>query len=371
MRVPVSVRVLRPAIVHDHLIQDGGAERVLRALMRMWPGAPVYTLAYDEESMGNDFRGHDIRVSGYGRLPGVTRWYQALLPLMDGAFRRFDLSEYDLVVSDASGWAKSVVTRPDALHVCYCHTPTRYLWSDAGRYLDEEVTYPRPVKAGIRAFTPLLRRRDVRAAAGVDRFVANSRHVADRIRRYYDRDSTVIHPPVDLARFSPGEPRGEHYLVISRLRTYKRVDLAIEACNALRAPLKVIGTGADEPRLRALAGPTVEFLGRVDDHRLASLLGSARGFLHPQEEDFGIAMVEALAAGTPVIAYGVGGASEVIEDGVTGTLFRKQTVDGMAGAIQRARSLTFDPAVLTARASGFSEERFAAEMTSLIEAAYD
>ncbi len=197
----------RVALVHDHLVQDGGAERVLRVLMHMWPEAPVYTLVYDPREMGPDISGADIRTSAWQRLPAARRHYQALLPFIDRAFRRFDLSGYDLVISSASGFAKSVRTLPATLHVCYCHTPTRYLWGDSDSYI-ADLPYPRPVKSLVRSIRPRLRAADLRGARGVDEFVANSAHVADRIRRYYRREATVLHPPVEIERFAPSQERG-------------------------------------------------------------------------------------------------------------------------------------------------------------------
>ncbi len=381
----------RVALVHDHLVQDGGAERVLRTFMKIWPDAPIYTLLYDPAAMGPDFADAEIRTSVLQRLLGPTKRYKALLPVIDAAFRRFDLSGYDLVVSSASGFAKSVRTGPGTLHVCYCHTPIRYLWSDSERYISE-LPYPAPVKAAIRLDRPRLRRADLRAAKGVDAFVANSRYVAERITKYYGRDSTVINPPVDIGQFAPLESPapppshppstpparlvpsahpGAYYLIATRLEPYKRVDQVIEAFNTLGLPLKVMGSGTDAGRLQRLAGPNIAFTGRVSDAERRRLFAEATAMLNPQEEDFGITAVEALASGTPVIAYAAGGAAEILEHGVTGWLFGQQSAEAIAGAVQSYDPTIFDPAVLRARAEEFSEPHFIGRMRAFTEQTYE
>lgn len=356
------------ALVHDHLVQDGGAEQVLRVLMRMWPEAPVYTFLYEPGKMGEDFRGKDIRTSGWQRSRFLRTHYKPLLPFIDGAFRRFDLSGYDLVISSASGWAKGVRTGPNTLHVCYCHTPTRYLWSSADDYI-AETGYPAPLKWAFRRTLGWLRKKDLRAAAGVDRYVANSKYVAARIKRYYGRESEVINPPVQVEEFGAG-PKQDYFLVATRLEPYKRVDLAIQAANELAVPLKVMGNGTDRQRLERLAGPTVEFVGRVSDTERKRLFGSATAFLNPQEEDFGITTVEALASGTPVIAYGKGGAAEIIEDGVHGLLFATQDLEDLVGAIRAFDPAKFKPATLQRRAKLFSEDAFRVQLDAFVGEAY-
>ena len=357
----------RVALVHDHLVQDGGAERVLRAMMRLWPEAPVYTAYFDPARMGPDFPPERIRASYLQRVPLARRFYKLTMPALDSAFRRFDLSDYDLVVSSASGWAKSVRT-PSATHVCFCHTPTRYLWSDADTYR-ESTGYPAPLKAVLKGLYPRLRQHDLRAAAGVDAFVANSRFVADRIQRYYGRDSEVVYPPVDITAFRPDLPKSDYFLVATRLEPYKRGDLAITAANQLQVPLKVMGSGTELAKLKALAGPTIEFTGRVSDTERTALFGGARAFINPQVEDFGITAVEALASGTPVIAYGQGGAAEIIEDGQTGILFHQQSAEAVAAAMRGMEKSAFAADKLRARAEQFSEPRFARELQAAVAAA--
>lgn len=357
----------RVALVHDHLVQDGGAERVLRTLMKMWPDAPVYTLLYDRQVMGRDFHAADIRTSGWQRLPGITKHYKPLLPFIDGAFRHFDLSGYDIVISSASAWAKGVRV-PDGVHVCYCHTPTRYLWSNAGDYI-AATGYPAPLKWAFRRALGWLREKDRRAAAGVDVYVANSKYVARRIKRYYDRSAKVINPPVDIDQFGPSRKRGDYYLIATRLEPYKRVDLAIAAANELKVPLKVMGVGTALPDLKKLAGPTVDFVGRIPDAERKKLFGAARAFINPQEEDFGITVVEALASGTPVIAYGKGGAREIV-DSRSGILYEKQTIASLVGAIRHAKGRKFVPSHLQSQAKRFSEPTFERRFRSAVDAAY-
>lgn len=333
--------------------------------MKAWPEAPIYTLLYDEAVMGADFAGRDIRTSYLQKFPGTTRHYKALLPLIDGAFRRFNLDDYDIVLSSASGWAKSVRTGPQTTHLCYCHTPIRYLWSDSDRYISE-LPYPAPVKRLIKLWRPRLRRADLRAAREVDQFLANSQHIAGRIKKYYGRDSQIIHPPVDIDQFAPSDARGDYFLVATRLEPYKRVDLAIAACAEAGLPLKIMGSGTDERRLRGLAGPAVEFTGRVSDQARGRLFAEARALLNPQEEDFGITAVEALASGTPVIAYAVGGAREILEDGRHGVLFTEQSVPALLRAIQEFQDRRFDPAALRRRATDFSEDTFVAAIRGAV-----
>lgn len=360
-------------LVHDHLTQDGGAEQVLRELMKLWPQAPVYTLVYDPSKFPVDFnrllKGR-VHTSGWQDFPGGPKHPKWLLTWIDGAYRYFDLSGFDIVISDASGWAKSVRTKPDTLHVCYCHTPTRYLWSSAGSYI-EETGYPAAFKWMFRQMVGWFRRKDLRAALGVNDFVANSDYVAKRIKRYYGRKSTVIYPPVDISKFGTGRKKGDYYLVAGRLVPYKRIDVAIKAANQLKRPLKIMGDGVDRKRLEDLAGPTVEFTGRVSDRERKKLFAEARAVINPQEEDFGITMVEALASGTPVIAYGAGGAAEILEGGKDGVLFTPQTVPALADAIKSFERKAFVPRLLRKRAEAFSGWRFRQQLKEHVDKTYE
>jgi len=359
----------RVALVHDHLNQVGGAEKVLEVFHELFSDAPVYTLVHDPELTHRRFADWDIRSSFIERLPGGRRHFKWYLPLMPRAFERFDLSEYDLVLSDSSAFSKGVITRPGTLHVSYCHTPTRYLWSDRDTYVRELNT-----NWLVKRTLPILQRRlrhwDALAADRVNRFIANSHFVAGRIFNYYQRESTVIYPPVDVEQLQQHQPTtGEAYLLVARFRPYKRVDLAIRAANQHGARLDIIGSGEDEARLRKLAGPTVRFLGRVAD--IGEHLASCRAFINPQEEDFGIAAVEAMASGKPVIAYRAGGAKEIIQEGETGVFFDRQEPEALVAAMRRFESMTFDPERIQQAAQRFSRERFITELSTYLEGAWE
>jgi glycosyltransferase involved in cell wall biosynthesis len=357
---------LRVAIVHDKLVQLGGAERVALELRRLWPEADLYVAAYDPD-LARAVGVERVQATFLQRMPGGverTRW---LLPFYDLAFRSLRLNSYDAVISSAAMFAKSVRPRGGP-HVCYCHTPVVYLWHLRDTHI-RELPYPWPVRAAAAAAVPWLRRRDRRAADGVDLFVANSRAVAHRIARYYGRRAEVVHPPVDAAPYAGDFERGDYLLVVARLYPYKRVDLAIEACNRLRLPLRIVGEGPDRRRLEALAGPTVEFLGWVPEKRKPELFGAARALVAPQEEDFGIVIVEALAAGTPVVALAAGGALDIVEDGETGILFAEQTAGALARAIERLDSFEPGRAPLRERASRFAPAEFDRRMRAVVERA--
>jgi glycosyltransferase involved in cell wall biosynthesis len=359
---------MRVAIVHDKLVQLGGAERVAREMLNVWPDADLYTSAFDPELARSAGFG-DVRSTFLQRLPlspAGTRW---LLPLYDRAFRSLDLGGYDLIVSSSAMFAKSVRTNGTP-HICYCHTPIVYLWHLRETHM-RELPYPLPVRAAASATVPWLRRLDRRAAAGVDVFVANSNAVAERIRRYYGRQAEVVHPPVDLSPFATDHEREDYLLVVARLFPYKRVDLAIEAANRLGVRLKIVGDGSDRRRLEALAGDTVEFSGWVDDDAKARIFGSARALLVPQEEDFGMVMVESLASGTPVVAFREGGALEIVEDGVTGVFFDRQTPEDLIAAIGRLEELPLDREVLSQRAAEFCPERFDSAMREVADRVLD
>jgi glycosyltransferase involved in cell wall biosynthesis len=357
---------MRVALVHDHLIQQGGAERVLQAFQAIWPDAPTYTLYYDRDALKGDFGHKDIRPSILQKFPFAKRFFRFYLPLMPMATEQYDLSDFDVVISSASGFAKGVITSPSAVHICYCHTPTRYLWSDAASYL-EELKAPRVIKTLLPLVLSRLRVWDRLSADRIDYFVANSKTVQARIKKYYRRDSTVIHPPVDVDQFSitPGEKK--YYLIGGRLVKYKRFDLVVQAFTKLGLPLKIFGTGPAEKELKAMAGPNVEFLGRVSDSERAHLFSNAIAFLHPHEEDFGLTAVESMAAGRPVIAYKKGGATETVIEGVTGTFFSNQTPEGLIEVLNRFKPELFVPEKLRAHALTFSTNRFREEISSFVE----
>jgi glycosyltransferase involved in cell wall biosynthesis len=345
-----SLSVGRVALVHDWLNQMGGAEDVLEMLVRMFPGAPIFTSMYWREGMPATYRDWNTRTTWMDRLPGIYRHHQAYLPLYPLAFSELDLSGYDLILSNKSGFCHGVRTR-EALHVCYCLAPTRYVW-DFGAYAAREAL-PGPLKTALRPVIAALRRWDYRAAQRVDRFISISREIEGRIRRHYDREACVIHPPVDTGRFRPFEEREDYYLIVSRLVPYKRIDLAVRAFNQLGLPLVIAGDGRDREALEALAGPTVTFLGYVPDEDLPRLFARCRAYVLPGMEDFCIAPVQAQAAGRPVIAYGAGGALDTVIEGETGTFFHRQTPQALAETVR-----TFDPEAISPHACHVNARRF-------------
>lgn len=360
---------MKVALVHDWLNQVGGAENVLIALKELFPDAPVYTSIYDPAAMPSIMRGWEIHTSFMDRLPGIHRRHQAYLPLYPLAFERFDLSAYDLVISNKSGFCHGIITPPQTLHLCYCLAPTRFLWNFQG-YVQREGIGAGAAAALQPALTG-LRLWDQTAAQRPDGFIAISRAIQARIEKYYRRDSTVIYPPVETDRFVPAPVRDDYALIVSRLIPYKRIDLAIHAFNALGRPLVIIGEGRDRAALERIAGPTVRFLGRVDDSELPDWLGRARLFLFPGEEDFGIAPLEAQAAGVPVVAFGAGGALDTVIDGATGILFHEPTPEALTEAVLRLDSLRLDPALIRAHARTFDTAHFKARLSEHIERALD
>jgi glycosyltransferase involved in cell wall biosynthesis len=362
-------RYRRVAVVHDWLTIPGGSEQVVMELLEMFPGAELFTSVYDPAPWPALITDRLVHASPLSRIPGASRHYPKLLPLMNAAFRAFDLSGFDLVLSSSHACAKNVRTPAHVLHVCYCHTPMRYAWEED--FMDGE-RLPRALRLALPPLLAWLRRQDLAGAAGPDAFVANSAHVAARIRRYYGRDAEVVNPPVDVERFLALErsPR-DYYLVFGRVVPYKRADLAVAACASLGRRLKVAGDGRALEALRAQArgAPLVELLGAVSDGQRDELLAGARGLLFPGEEDFGIVPVEAQAAGVPVIAYGVGGARETVIDGRTGVLFAEQSAPSLAAAIERFEGLELQAVDVRASARRFGRERFRAEMAQSIERA--
>jgi len=350
----VRDRFPRVAITHEWLTVPGGSEQVVMAMLDVFPQAELFTSVYDPEPWPPQITGRPVHASFLNRIPGAARNYPKLLPLMNAAFRSFDLRGFDLVLSSNHACAKNV--RTPALHVCYCHTPMRYAWDPA--FLEGE-ELGRAGRLAARALLPWLRRRDRAAAAGPDLFLANSSEVKARIRRFYGRDSRVLHPPVAVEPLL-GTPRtdGGYYLFLSRIVPYKRADLAVQACARLGRDLKLAGEGRALERVRAQAGPGAEFLGHVPAAELPALIAGARALLFPGEEDFGIVPVEAQAAGVPVIAYGRGGARDTVVDGVTGVLFEPQTVDALAAAIERFEQIAWSEEGIRDNARHFSRARF-------------
>jgi glycosyltransferase involved in cell wall biosynthesis len=365
----VRGRFARVAIVHDWLTIPGGSENVVLELLEMFPQAELFTSIYDPEPWPAQIKDRAVHASFLGRIPGATHNYPKLLPLMNRAFRSFDLSGFDLVISSNHASAKNVRTAPGTLHVCYCHTPMRYAW-------DEDFLKGERVAGPVRYVLPLLlwhlRRQDLVGSRSPDVFVANSRHTAARIERYYGRTAQVVTPPVDVEHFlSLPRSEGGYYLVFGRVVPYKRVDLAVAACVALGRRLKLAGDGRALEEIRQLANGRhqIEFLGRVSEKRRDELLSGARALLFPGEEDFGIVPVEAQAAGVPVIAYGRGGALESVVDGHSGVVFGEQSVAALAAAIERFELLDLDEQLIRQSSRQFGRERFRTDMATVIERA--
>ncbi|HEU6438714.1 MAG TPA: glycosyltransferase [Nitratidesulfovibrio sp.] len=363
---------MKVAIIHYWFVGMRGGEKVVEALCRMYPQADIFTHVVDRTRLSRELLAHNIRTTFIGRLPGATRHYKKFLPLMPLALEQLDLRGYDLVISSESGPAKGVLTRADTPHVCYCHSPMRYLWDFYQDYLEEAGWFMRGM---MRPWFHYLRMWDAVSAMRVDRCVANSRTVAARIRKHWRRDAVVVTPPVEVDAFAaaaPAPPANDApYLCLGQLVGYKRVDLAVRACTATNRPLVVAGEGEMRRALEAVAGPSVRFAGRLDDEAMRAIYASSRALLFPGEEDFGMVPVEAMASGRPVIAYGRGGALETVVDGETGLFFGEQSVDALVAALDRFEHAEhqFDPARIAAHARNFGEERFRAEFGAVVEEA--
>lgn len=358
---------LKVALVHDWLTGQRGGEKVLEALAEIFPRAPIYTLFHFPGSQADVIERRVIRTSFLQRLPFLKGHYRSYLPLFPLAAESFDLQSYDLVVSSSHCVAKGVIPHPDALHVCYVHSPVRYAWNQYFAYFG-----PGKLSFLSRKIVPpaihRLRMWDVTSSARVDHFIANSAAVGRRIRKYYRREAEVVHPPVDTDFFTPGEgePSRDFDLIVSALVPYKMIDLAVAAYNRLGRRLKIVGDGPDDKRLRAQAKANVEFLGAQDAAALRGLYREARLYLLPGEEDFGISVVEAQACGTPVLAFGRGGATETVVPGRTGLFFDEPTVAGLLGALDKFQGLALNKAAARDQALRFSRERFKSRFTEIV-----
>lgn len=360
------------AIVHDWLTNMGGAEPLVLEIHKLFPNAPIYTSVYDAKKM-QAFKNIDVRTTKLQTsLPEKIRYKHVLWPVLRAqAFRDLDLSEFDIIISSSSAEAKSVrKTRPGQVHIAYIHTPPRYYWSHYEEFRKEFSfgALTPIIRPFIPSFVKAMRKRDLESVEDIDVFIANSTVTQERIKEYYGKPSTVIYPPVEVSRFTP-EPKGERsgYVVWGRHVPYKRFDLAIQAANELKMPLTIAGTGPDTERLKSLAGPTVKFVGRISDAALVKLAQSSKAFLFPNEEDFGISAVEALAAGTPVIAYKKGGALDIVQDGETGVFFSEQTVESLVEAMKRFETMSFLPATLHRKAKRFDKGFFATKMRKIVD----
>jgi glycosyltransferase involved in cell wall biosynthesis len=360
--------VSRVALVHDWLTGMRGGEKVLEAIAELYPGAPIFTLVHVPGSVSAALESHRIVPSVVNRLPASFSRYREYLPLFPTVIEQFDLDEFDLVISTSHCAAKSVVVPGHAVHICYCHSPMRYAW-------DQFDSYFGPDQVGrwrsrlLRRVLARLARWDAATATRVDRFVANSIYVADRIRRYYNREATVVYPPVDTEFYHPDPARRPEpfFLIVSAMVPYKRLDVAIRACRRAGARLTIVGRGPEERRLRAMADDAVEFRGWLADEEIRDLYQRCTAVLMPGVEDFGIVPVEAMACGRPVVALASGGAIESVVHGETGILVHDDSVDAFADAIAEVSAKAFDPAVIRRQAERFSRTRFQREFARVVE----
>jgi len=353
------------ALVHDWLNQSGGAEDVLSVLSEMYPMAPVYTSIYDSHKVNSIFRDVDIRTSWMNSLPYISSYHHLYLLLYPFYFGRIHLSDYDVVISNKSGFCHGINTGSYTKHICYCLTPTRYVW-DIQSYLEYE-DYNATLSMIIRALVKHMQTWDKKAAEEVDCFIAISSEVQNRIANYYNRESVIIYPPVNTDRFVPSKRKGSYFLVVSRLIPYKRIDLVVEACTKLQVPLKIAGEGRDLERLQAMAGDNVEFLGRVSDNVLPDLIADCKALLFPGLEDFGITPIQAMAAGRPVIAFAGGGALDYVRDGETGILVSDQTVQEFQKQIIQFDQKQYDQLSIRQFALRFDRSIFKKQISEFIE----
>jgi glycosyltransferase involved in cell wall biosynthesis len=355
---------VKVALVHYWLVGMRGGEKVLEALCELYPQADIFTLVCDEKAISDTLRRHRITTSFLQSIGGV-RHYKKMLPLMPFALESFDLTGYDLVISNEAGPAKGIIPGPDATHICYCNSPMRYIWDLYPQYRASAG----PVARALMSLTaPSLRQWDVSTSHRVDHFIANSAYVARRIERYYRRTAHVVHPPVNLPRFAAVAEAGDYYLCAGQITPYKKIEIAVEACTRMGRRLIVIGAGADAA-LRGMAGPSVQFLGAVDDATMAHHFARCKALLFPGVEDFGIVPLEVMASGRPVIAFAKGGALETVVDGSTGLFFEEQSADALIRTIERfeATQEGFCPEAMQAHARTFDTAVFRTRIAQLIE----
>lgn len=362
---------MRVALVHDYLTQLGGAERVLDALAGLYRDAPVATSILDPAALSPALAGRVIRVSPLGRLPRVERYHRALLPLYPLAFRALDLDDADVLIADSSAWSHHAIGRPDALRICYCHSPARFLYRDPA-YL-APARLPLPARLAAAAAFAALRPLDRRAARRQHVVLANSHAVAARVRAAWGIEAAVLHPPVDTDRFSAGHDPApdDALLIVSRLVPHKRIDIAVDAATRAGLRLVVIGDGRSRADLERRAGPTVEFRGALPDDAVVDAMRRCRAFILPAAEDFGITAVEAQAAGRPVVAFAAGGALESVVPDVTGVFFAEPSADALLAAIDHLAAVRFDPADARANAARFARPRFQAAMADIVARAWE
>lgn len=355
------------ALVHDWLVGMRGGEKVLEVLCDLFPDATLFTLVHCAGSVAPAIERLPIRTSYIQHVPFGRSHYRYFLPLYPSAARRLDTSGFDLVISSSHAAAKGIRIGSDSVHVCYCHTPMRYIWDQYDQYFGPGRA-PFAVRAAMKMFVGRLRRWDVASSANVHHFIANSRTVQERIRRIYNRESTVIYPPVDVQRFPLSRSDDGFYLIVSALVPYKRIDIAVESCTRLNKRLVVVGTGPEERELRSRAGKSVEFTGWAGEGELIDYYRRCRALLFPAEEDFGIAPLEAMSCGKPVIAFAGGGARETVVEGRTGIFFSEQKSESLTEAVERFERMSFDAAEVRTHAGRFAREICKSRLLEFIEA---
>ena len=359
---------MKIALVHDYLVSNGGAEQYLRALLEVFPSAPLYTLFYNKEKFV-DLRQRDVGVSFLDKVPFLKRRHDIFLPFYPWAVDSLDLGDYDLIISSSWAWSKGIKKNKTACHICYCHTPMRFAYEMRKEYLKN---IPCLLRWPANMCISYAKKWDQANTSGVNYFIANCRNVQERIAKYYNRDSVIIHPPLNTGRFSLAEKNvpGKYFLVVSRMVPYKRIDIVVKAFNLLNLPLKIVGEGIELNSLKRIAGKHIEFLGYIPNESLLSLYQNCIALIFPQEEDWGITALEAQACGKPVIAYSKGGALESVVEGKTGHFFPEQVPEALAKAVKEFQELKFDPATIRDNALGYDREVFKAKIKLFIDEKY-
>lgn len=355
----------RIAIICDWLLNKGGAERVIQKFHELFPQAPIFTSLYDASRIPG-LENTVITTSFLQKIPFASQKHYLLLPFMPFAFEQFDLSKFDIVLSSCHSASKGVLTKPRTLHICYCHTPMRYAWDNFHEYF-EQYRIPQVFRSRAKKILHRIRLWDRLAADRVDFFIANSEHVRKRIQKYYHRDALIIHPPVDTEKFRVAESPGKYFLAVGRLTPYKRFDLLISVANKYRLPLRIVGMGRDEKRLKEMASASIEFLGDVDDNTLAAVYRDSKALLFPQMEDFGIAPLEAMSCGRPVIAYGEGGALETVLPGETGLFFHEQKEEALVRVLKDFEKHEWNPPKIRRHAEKFDSKVFLKKILEFVE----
>ncbi len=362
----LKMQNLRTAIVVEELTQLGGAERVLDAILEIFPKSPIFTIVCDSLKTQHRYDKFDIRPSFIQKMPFGVKRYKWYLPLMPRAIESLDLKKYDLIISITSALVKGVKTNKNQLHICYCNTPTRYLWVDSEEYVKNA-----PIPFFVRPLMPLvlsyLRKWDLKASKRPDYFIGNSKNVQKRIQKYYHRNSDIIYPMTDVKKFKPAKTIGDYYLLVSRIEPYKRVDMVIDAFRGLSENLKIIGSGTKKEQMAMSAPKNIEFIGRLSDKELSKMYAEAKAVIFPQEEDFGIVPVEAMAAGRPAIAYAKGGALETIVPGKTGEFFYPQTTKALKKVIKKFNPKKYKPEECVKQAQKFDKSLFKEQILEYIK----